>query len=342
MQEKQVTGLDQKFEYLIKTFGRRTERKDTECFVLNMIWQKLCQKNCQIKPVAQQIVFGASGSHYLLDLYFPALQIAVECDEKHHEYQKKSDELRVEDVLSSLDPEEKELSPWQRLAVQFADASVKATFLRVQTYDVTYEQVCRQVDEIVDVIVDRRDKLEMLSPGSTKWDSWDADIKQFKNQTRNELISGKSPDFPKIVDAYNIFLGKPKEGMQRGFFRLGNLDFMLWFPQVPKIDEDGYVVPSNAKGWVNFIENDFSIVESNVLNPDESASPPENEKPRLTFVKGKNAFGDNVYRFAGVYKFSKINSRGRLYRRIAEGIHWTRQKGEEYPSELKLLHEISE
>ena len=70
--ENKGLKLDSKFEYLIRTFGRRTRNKDTECYVLNMLWQMLLEEGCEIQPVTQQLVVGESG-YYFLDLYFPAV-----------------------------------------------------------------------------------------------------------------------------------------------------------------------------------------------------------------------------------------------------------------------------
>lgn len=45
--------------------------------------------------------------------------------------------------------------------------------------------------------------------------------------------------------------------------------------------------------------------------------------------------GKDVYRFAGVYQFSEVTDKGRLFRRIAEGVRWTRAEDEEFPSKIE-------
>lgn len=77
-----------KLEYLIKTFSR-TKRKDYENYILNAIWQKI---DClDIRPVTQQYVKGDNNEYYLIDLYFPQLNIGVEVDEAFHKKNIESD-----------------------------------------------------------------------------------------------------------------------------------------------------------------------------------------------------------------------------------------------------------
>ena len=64
-----------KVEYLIKTFSR-TKRKDYENYILNAVWQKI---DClDLRPVTQQYVKGHDNEYYLIDLYFPQINIGVE------------------------------------------------------------------------------------------------------------------------------------------------------------------------------------------------------------------------------------------------------------------------
>ena len=79
---------DKKRDYLIKTFSR-TRRKDYENYILNSIWNKL--DRLDIQPVTQQYIRTINGRYHLIDLYFPQLNVGVECDEYYHANNKNND-----------------------------------------------------------------------------------------------------------------------------------------------------------------------------------------------------------------------------------------------------------
>lgn len=96
-----MTGTEKR-EYLIKTLSR-TKRKDYENYVIGAIWHRL--NTLEIKPVSQQYVKRADGKHALLDLYFPQINVGIECDEAYHEHNTEPDKIReanVEQALSAL------------------------------------------------------------------------------------------------------------------------------------------------------------------------------------------------------------------------------------------------
>lgn len=337
--------LDQwKLNYLIKTFGRRTHNKDTESFILNMIWNKLSQHGCEIQPITQQIVFVKGKKHYFLDLYFPALKIAIECDEKHHKQQVTKDEIRVRDVLSTLHAENKELTPWKKLAVQNVSDALDASLYRVKAYETSYEKICDDVDKIVEIIIKRWKFLEAQKEGSTKWLIPQEQINALHNETEAELVAGSSPDFNCIIDGYNLFRKTPLTNKRhKCYFRLGNLDYMMWFAQAPKVNKDNNneentkEESTNKDGWVNVIQGDFSILEMNLNNNKEATVPPKDNLPRLTFIKDKNELGRSVYRFVGVYQFSRLTKEGREYKRIDQGVRWRRGENDEFPTKMEFF-----
>ena len=344
MTNKRNTTLNEKesdqwkLNYLVKTFSRHTRNKDTENFILNMIWNKLSQHGCEIQPITQQIIFVESGKHYFLDLYFPALKIAIECDEAHHKQQLTEDEIRVRDVLATLQSEKKSLNPWKKLATQNVSAALDASLYRVKAYETNYEQLSNNVNKIVELIIQRWKSLEKQQKGSTKWLNPQEQIRALHNKSKAELVAGSSPDFKYIIDGYNLFRKVPVINKQhKCFFRLGNLNYMMWFAQAPKIDKNNKEKSANKFGWVNIINEDFSILEKNLNNNIEATIPPENKLPRLTFVKDKNDVGESTYRFAGVYQFSHMTSKGRLYSRIAQGIRWTREREDDFPTQIEFF-----
>jgi very-short-patch-repair endonuclease len=97
---------DQKMEYIIKTLSR-TKRKDYENYVINAIWNRL--NNNEIEIVSQQYINNQNDvrKHYFIDLYFPSLNIGIECDEAHHlneknTYSDKKREANIFDILHGI------------------------------------------------------------------------------------------------------------------------------------------------------------------------------------------------------------------------------------------------
>ena len=92
-----MTDVDKR-EYLIKTLSR-TKRKDYENYVVGAIWHRL--NNLEIKPVSQQYVQRSDGKYALLDLYFPQINVGIECDEAYHEQNVEPDKIREAKVEQS-------------------------------------------------------------------------------------------------------------------------------------------------------------------------------------------------------------------------------------------------
>lgn len=94
-------------EYLIKMLARSQRGKKFENYVVTGIWSRLCtacrraKKPCP-RIVTQQLV-RRDGNHHraLIDLYFPEIKLAVECDEAQHQENVVEDALREEDIIAS-------------------------------------------------------------------------------------------------------------------------------------------------------------------------------------------------------------------------------------------------
>jgi very-short-patch-repair endonuclease len=121
---------DPKREYLIRTFSR-TKRKDYENYILNAIWHKLDRSD--IQPVTQQYIKRSDGHYALVDLFFPQINIGIECDEAHHIDNEKKDrkrELTMEQMLSAYDETD------------------DFTLYRIKAYE-SIENIKKQIDYVV-------------------------------------------------------------------------------------------------------------------------------------------------------------------------------------------------
>ena len=97
--------MNKRLDFIVKSFNH-THKKKYENYVVTGIWHRLRTKNLMIKPITQQLVRRPDGKYALLDLYFPAINLAVECDENQHFDPNGNyipeDKLREYDVLKVL------------------------------------------------------------------------------------------------------------------------------------------------------------------------------------------------------------------------------------------------
>ncbi|MFT4258812.1 AbaSI family restriction endonuclease [Microbacterium sp.] len=71
-----------RLEYLARTLSR-TKRKDYENYVINAVWNRLdTETRSKLKPVSQQTIRTRDGTLRYIDLLFPQLNLAIECDDR--------------------------------------------------------------------------------------------------------------------------------------------------------------------------------------------------------------------------------------------------------------------
>ena len=328
---------DWKRDYLFKTFGKKTNNKPAETYILNQLWLKLVDKLNEKdleppEPVTQQLVLH-EGRRYFIDLYFPALRIAVECDEKYHTQQGPQDVNRqnnIENVIDEMSLEETLFEGRLKLAenpsmavVRLAsvldnesDSYRKTRVYRIKAYK-KLDVIEAQINQVVEIICDSMNKDLSWRNQEDKLE----DIKKKKCLKVNDFY-----DFASNVQVCNLFGCNFSEGTQRNHYvKLNTIDHLcchIWIPNLEKPNGD----PGSKSGWRNSFESDFSIKESH----DNIVEEFDRADLRITFVKGKNALGQSIRRFAGVYKFKDFekNSKGevtnrRIWERIATEIYWS-------------------
>ena len=128
-----ATEIGSKFQYLSKTFNRRTKGKDYENFVLNAIYSRIDNPN--LIPVTQKNVrIPGTDKKYLLALFFPQLDYYIEVDESYHftPEQQAEDEQRRKEIRAATGYTE------GRIAICKTSETLR-----------TYEDVNTQIDEEV-------------------------------------------------------------------------------------------------------------------------------------------------------------------------------------------------
>ena len=291
---------DPKREYLIRTFSRTT-RKDYENYILNAIWHKLDRSD--IQPVSQQYIKRSDGRYALVDLFFPQINIGIECDEEYHIDNVEKDnnrELTMEQMLSAYD----ETDDFE--------------LYRIKAYD-TIENIEKQIDDVVSNI---KNKIRHRT-----FPVWDFNVSLYNIAIGKKMIHiADRFAFRTIVDICKCF-GKDYNGMQLAFFDIGH-GYQLWCPKLAVYHEGKHL--SVVRGWINILSDDWnSIFETNDdvskinINSDKLFS----SRPRIVFAKSTDILGRSAYRFLGVFKIDpddrKASDTAIIHKRIAQYIDLT-------------------
>lgn len=273
-----------KLEYLVRTLSR-TRRKDYENYVVNAIWNRLGDD--EIRPVSQQYVTDAKGRRYFIDLYFPQLNVGVECDEAYHQGQRESDfqrERTLMDVLGHVS----------------LDSSYRPVHVDVSR---GFEETERQIQDAVELIAAearaRRERGE--------FDAWDPgrSIEECLSGT-DRIRAGDEIGFPSIVETCNALFATgyaQGKGRIRAFFvprkgpfaeRFGSTH-VLWFAPL-------HVEGKDRGTWENYVSDDGQIIyEVKDCWSDEELGAREDRK-RVVFVKAADSITRRLeYRFLGVF-----------------------------------------
>ena len=286
-----MTDVDKR-EYLIKTLSR-TKRKDYENYVIGAIWHRL--NNLEIKPVSQQYVQRSDGKYALLDLYFPQMNVGIECDEAYHEQNVEPDKIReakVEQALSAL------------------QTGKDFTLIRINA-NTGVDELEKQINETVEQIESLYEKY-----GCPKWSEEKDSVEQVLDSGVLSLYDNLQ--FAKIIDIAKCF-GRDYKAMQASTFFLDE-NTVVWCPKLAIEMNGGFKAPS-AAGWLNVLSEQWDRITTIV--PEDKEQQEKYRKPdlkTLVFAQSKNTLGQISYRFLGVYACEKSegNHKKVTYKRISE------------------------
>ena len=239
---KEIT--DPKTLYLVKTLSR-TKRKDYENYVINAIWQRL--DNCNIEIVSQQYVennmIDNGNSHYFIDLYFPQLNIGIECDEAFHKKHLKKDkerEVSIYDIINKINND----SNYEPIHIDVT-----------QSYQNLEDSINKTVKRIKEKIID-------INPLK-----WKIETPEQYYKEREEIKINDKKGFNSINKTCNVLFnaGRNEEskGASRAYFSLPKFkntsinDYKMWFPKLA-------IIPKT------FISHSF-LVHRNEMDKDRTS-----------------------------------------------------------------------
>jgi len=289
--------MDERFDYIARTLSR-TKRKEYENYVVNAIWNRL--NTTEVKPVSQQYIKYANG-YYLIDLYFPQLNIGIECDEGYHKQNIEHDrhrEMTIFDILKQV----KDISEYQALHV-----------------DVTrsYEEIEAEINNHVQTIC----KSIALQKNNGCFSAW-RDISSLDYFTDKTSISVEDDiAFRTIAETCNTLFSTEYKNMQMSWFTPSSFrekyggEYKVWFP---KLAVEGKSV---SGGWHNELSQDGK----NITEYNESAKEKtydlkaDHYVSRVTFTQVQDPITrKREYRFVGVFKLIGAEENKTVYTRIDE------------------------
>lgn len=261
-----------KFEYIAKTLSR-TKRKDFENYVINRIYNDL--NDYDIKPVSQQYVRRPNGKYALIDLYFPQLNIGIECDEIHHLNQKEEDNLRFTDIINSI-------SSYEEIRIPIFSSNDKNQYRSI-------EGINNDINNAVNRIREKKSQ-------TTDFEPWD---------TRPDIYKALEKGLLDIDDNYiftqeELRLFFDRSGItQKGFYKIIE-DCYIWLPGLAIENEGNYIPYNKNLDYINIISKDGEKIFE--FLPDIKENKNEVFK-RIVFVKMKDRIlNRQVYKFAGVFE----------------------------------------
>ena len=234
---------DEKLLYLVRTLSR-TKRKDYENYVVNTIWNRL--DNDTLEIVTQQYIhnptnpkkdqYGKKRKHYFIDLYFPSLNIGIECDEAPHFYEenKKLDKEREVSIYDALH--------------EIGDKGYRLRRINVtQTYDKVQDDINKAVSFI-------KQEIKRLDPKK-----WKIQTAEEYYKEKDEIRTDDKVSFKTITEACNILFSTEYEGQQHAFFypKINGeyifdnsiyKDHRLWFPKLAIPDPNN---PNDVKKMIS-------------------------------------------------------------------------------------------
>lgn len=257
-------------DYIFNSFSKIRHKKQ-ELYTITRIFHQL--NDLELEFVCQQKVRKEDGEIYLIDLFFPQLQIYLEVDEAYHlkEENLKCDRLRMQQIW--------EITSWEGH--------------RIPTHN-GINQINLAVENFIELLRARKTKLE--NAGDFKvWTASPKDKIQMI-QSRGFLSVELNDCLPTQADVTRLFGAKHKQWM-RGTFPyqrpFAQTNKMIWFPKIYKHNT-----------WTNQLEKGGTVISEMKTACSEIPVSSDQTVTRITFGHYKDPVGGITYRYMGEFDYN--------------------------------------
>lgn len=284
-----------KNDYLFKSFAKYKQQKEN--YIINAVYSRI--NNKELKPVTQQCV-RISGKYRKIDLFFPQLNIGVECDEAYHKKRKDKDAIRTVEIMDKLNAVILEKDKYKELRI---DATLD------------YDKLFSEINRVADYI---KSKCKNL-----KWESQEETIKRIKKSDKvsiSDNITYRTHD--EVCELFGI-----KARPRRGGEKL-NDNYHIWFPKLAVQEGDKW--KAKDKKWDNRLNESWDIISEKTNKGVRRKRSKQDDYwkscKRLTFAKTKDLEGTSGYRFIGVFEFGMEDGQMRVYKKTADSFTISKAK----------------
>lgn len=288
--------MDYKLDYMARLF-RSIRNKRFESYAIQRIWHQLDDERVQF--VTQQY-FKRENGYALADLYLPQINLVIEIDEGQHNIAenvvldaKRSDEIQT---ISNADIER----------IKICKDLEKDEWFTLSEFN-------QRIAEVVAII---KQRIKEQGDNFRPW-SGDDMLSPEYHKKKGYLSVAENEYVKNIDDAAAIFNTK---AIHKGFLRTagfavpGKKGFLVWLPSV------------NNRLWDNqLMDNGEKIVEYQKADPKKREAHVDDQiqrnETRITFFREKDALGFNFYKFVGVFKIDKDESKKEnkcIWKRISD------------------------
>lgn len=262
-------------EYLFKTLSR-TKRKDDENYVLNAIWNKV--NNLELMPVTQQYV-RCGSRWYLIDMFFPQINLGIEVYEAGHNNSVQADLIRSDEIVSAMIYDNR--TDYDEIVIYTSENDINSI----------HDQINASVNKINEKIK------TLLQP--LHWNTHEEFISIVRNKGILSVFDNIT--FSTITQVLNEVFDYGRKGGKGPTKVLipykFNKDYSVWFARRNIFIND---IECAVSGWINRLSLDGREIIEFEVDKKESTRDWFPEK-RITFLKYKNNLGENGYKFVGVF-----------------------------------------
>ena len=273
-------SVDSKDDYVLKSLSK-IRHKSWELYVVSRILHILdgkiefvCQQH--VKPTKKQLIAGKDTRGYLTDLCFPSLGIYLEVNEEQHAESRhaEKDDIREKEIF--------EETKWEQVTIEIFHSQEPLIYK-------TLNEINIEIDAFIQKLLKKKKEIEQINGKELIWD-YESKFKPEKYIKEGIIFVKNNVSFRTQTDAKRLF-GYKGGHAQKATWKVIKTGQKMWFPKLyPNAD------------WDNELTKDGKYIFSKHKSGKKHKKGPVEPIEMIVFAHNKNALGDRVYKFVGVFE----------------------------------------